>query len=308
MVIQAALGGTVATTLLEADRQFNVTVRLAPEYRNSIEAVNNIKVGVQTDGGNAYIPLSDLTTITLDTGASYIFRERNQRFVPLKFSVRGRDLASAVAEAQERIARNVKLPTGYRIEWAGEFESLQQAKNRLALILPITLALIMMLLYGLFNSFRDCLMALLGIPFAVCGGILGLYVAGLDFSISAAIGFISLFGVSVMSGILIVNGYRQVAASGLDTIEAMFHAAQQQMRPILMMTLSACIGLLPAAISTGIGSQVQRPLATVVVGGMLVGPIMLLLVVPALQTLFLGRRSDAAPTMPHARGDAEVDT
>ena len=308
MVIQAALGGTVATTLLEADRQFNVTVRLAPEYRNSIEAVNNIKVGVQTDSGNAYIPLSDLATITLDTGASYIFRERNQRFVALKFSVRGRDLASVVAEAQERIARNVNLPTGYRIEWAGEFESLQQAKSRLAVILPITLALIMMLLYGLFNSFRDCLMALLGIPFAVCGGILGLYVSGLAFSISAAIGFISLFGVSVMSGILIVNGYRQVAASGMGSVEAMFHAAEQQMRPILMMTLSACIGLLPAAISTGIGSQVQRPLATVVVGGMLVGPIMLLLVVPALQTLFLGRPSDAAPAMPHERGHAEVDT
>ena len=308
MVIQAALGGTVATTLLESDRQFNVTVRLAPEYRNSIEAVNNIKVGVQTDNGNAYIPLSDLASITLDTGASYIFRERNQRFVPLKFSVRGRDLASAVAEAQERIARNVTLPTGYRIEWAGEFESLQQAKNRLAVILPITLALIMMLLYGMFNSFRDCLMALLGIPFAVCGGILGLYVSGLAFSISAAIGFISLFGVSVMSGILIVNGYRQVAATGLDTVEAMFHAAEQQMRPILMMTLSACIGLLPAAISTGIGSQVQRPLATVVVGGMLVGPIMLLLVVPALQILFLGRRGEAGPRTPQARGHAEVDT
>src|SRR5258708_16597858 len=122
----------------------------------------------------------------------------------------------------------------------------------------------MMLLYGLFNSFRDCLMALLGIPFAVCGGILGLYVAGLDFSISAAIGFISLFGVSVMSGILIVNGYRQVAASGLDTIHAMFHSGQKQKRPILIITLSACIGLLPAAISTGIGIQAQRPLATLV--------------------------------------------
>src|SRR5207302_5257339 len=133
------------------------------------------------------------------------------------------EVACAVVGAQEMSVVHVSVLTRIRIEWAGVLESLQQAKNRLAVILPITLALIMMLLYGMFNSFRDCLMALLGIPFAVCGGILGLYVSGLAFSISAAIGFISLFGVSVMSGILIVNGYRQVAATGLDTVEAMFH-------------------------------------------------------------------------------------
>ena len=288
-VVQAALGGTVATTLLEADRQFGVAVRLAPEYRNNIDEVRNLKVGVQTSAGSAYIPLGDLASITLDTGASYIFRERNQRFVPIKFSVRGRDLAGAVEEAQQRISRNVKLPTGYRIEWAGEFEWLQQAKKRLAIILPITFVLIMLLLYGLFNSLRDSLLALLGLPFAVCGGILGLYVSGLDFSISAAIGFISLFGVSVMSGILIINGYYRVAGSGMDPADTMFRAVEEQMRPILMMTLSACIGLLPAAVSTGIGSQVQRPLATVIVGGMLIGPILLLVVVPALQTYFLRR-------------------
>ena len=296
-VVQAALGGTAATTLLEADRQFPVTVRLAPEYRDSIEAVQNIKVGIQTANGNTYIPLPALSSITLDTGASYIFRERNQRFVPIKFSVRGRDLASTVAEAQERIAKNVKLPTGYRIEWAGEFEGLQQAKRRLLLIIPISFVLIMVLLYGLFNSLRDSVMALVGIPFAVCGGILGLYVSGLDFSISAAIGFVSLLGVSVMSGILIINRYHQVAVSGVDTVEAMFRAVQQQMRPILMMALSACIGLLPAAISTGIGSQVQRPLATVVVGGMLIGPIMFLVIVPALQTFFLRATLDPGPQL-----------
>jgi len=293
-VVQAALGGVTATTLLEADRQFGVVVRLASQYRDNIDDVRNLKVGVQTSGGNAYIPLSDLASITLDTGASYIFRERNQRFVPIKFSVRGRDLASAVAEAQERISRNVKLPTGYRIAWAGEFEWLQQAKKRLAIILPVTFVLIVVLLYGLFNSWRDSALALLGIPFAVSGGLVALYVFGLDFSVSAAIGFISLLGVSVMSGILIINGYYRVAAAGTDPIDAMFEAVEQQMRPILMMTLSACIGLLPAAISTGIGSQVQRPLATVIVGGMLIGPIMLLVVVPALQTLFL--RTERAAT------------
>ena len=294
-VVQAALGGTVATTLLESDRQFNVAARLSPEYRNNLDAVGRIKVGYQTSEGNAYIPLAQLATITLDTGASYIFRERNQRFVPIKFSVRGRDLASAVAEGQERIRNNVKLPTGYKIEWAGEFQGLQQAKQRLAVIVPITLLLILVLLYTLFNSLRDSLMALLGIPFAVSGGIVGLYVSGLDFSISAAIGFVSLFGVSVMSGILIISGYNRVVSTGLSRREAMFIAVDQQMRPILMMALSACIGLLPAAISTGIGSQVQRPLATVVVGGMLIGPIMLLVVVPALQSLFLGRADEVAP-------------
>jgi cobalt-zinc-cadmium resistance protein CzcA len=291
--VQAALGGTTATTLLEADRQFDVVVRLGPDFRKNIEDVRNLKVGVSIPSGNAYIPLSELATISLDTGASYIFRERNQRFVPIKFSVRGRDLAGAVEEAQRRIAANVKLPTGYRIEWSGEFEWLQEAKERLAIILPITLLLIMILLYTLFNSVRDMFLALLGLPFAICGGILALYVTGLDFSVSAAIGFISLLGVSVMSGILIINGYYRVATTGLLPAEAMFEAVEQQMRPILMMTLSACIGLLPAAISTGIGSQVQRPLATVIVGGMLIGPIMLLAVVPALQTWILARERRA---------------
>ncbi len=300
-VIQAALGGATATTLLESDRQFGVVVRLAPEFRNDIEQVRNIKVGYVTPGGvNAYIPLSELADISLDTGASYIFRERNQRFVPIKFSVRGRDLAGAVEEAQQRIAANVKLPTGYRIDWAGEFDWLQQAKKRLAIILPITFAMIVVLLYGLFNSWRDSMLALLGLPFTISGGLAALYITGLDFSISAAIGFISLMGVSVMSGILILNGYYRVARDGMTPLQAMFHAVQEQMRPILMMTLSACIGLLPAAISTGIGSQVQRPLATVIVGGMLIGPLMLLVVVPALQSLFLRAETsaDVAARMP----------
>jgi heavy metal efflux system protein len=298
-VVQAALGGAVATNLLEADRQFGVVVRLAPEFRKNIEDIRNLKIGVPsssgTGNGNAYIPLSELAAVSLDTGASYIFHERNQRFVPIKFSVRGRDLAGAVEEAQQRIAENIKLPTGYRIEWSGEFEWLQNAKKRLAVILPITLIFIVVLLYILFNSLRDTLLALLGLPFAICGGILALYITGLDFSVSAAIGFISLLGVSVMSGILIINGYYRVVEEGMTPAEAMFEAVEAQMRPILMMTLSACIGLLPAAISTGIGSQVQRPLATVIVGGMLIGPIMLLVVVPALQTIFLGRGHAAEP-------------
>jgi heavy metal efflux system protein len=300
-VVQAALGGTTATTLLEGDRQFNVTVRVAPEYRSSMESVRNIKVGISNpNGGNAYIPLSELATVSLDTGASYIFHEKNARFIPIKFSVRGRDLGRTVAEAQERIAKNVQLPNGYRIDWAGEFEELQQAQARLELIVPISLVLIVMLLYGLFNSLRDSLMALAGIPFAIGGGVLALYISGLDFSISAAIGFVSLFGVSVMNGILVITYFNETRATGMGTIEAMFHAAEQRMRPMLMTALSACIGLLPAALSSGIGSQVQRPLATVVVGGMLIGPLILLVVVPALQILVLGpQREPAADAHAH---------
>src|SRR5215469_3424057 len=215
-VIQAAMGGQVATTLLESDRQFNVTVRLAPQYRENIDAVRALKVGYQTPTGtNAYIPLTELAKISLDTGASYIYHERNERFIPVKFSVRDRDLGGTVAEAQERIQRNVKLPNGYRIEWAGEFESLQQAKQRLAVIVPLSLVLIMVLLYGLFNSLRDSLLALVGIPFAIAGGIIGLFVSGLDFGISAAVGFVSLFGVSVMNGILVLTYYNEIRRDGV---------------------------------------------------------------------------------------------
>jgi cobalt-zinc-cadmium resistance protein CzcA len=296
-VVQAALGGAVATALLEADRQFGVVVRLPPEFRSSLEAVRNVKVGFTTPAGtNAYIPLSELADITLDTGASYIYREATQRYIPVKFSVRDRDLGGTVAEAQQRIAKNVTLPQGYRIVWAGDFEALEVAKKRLEVIVPISLVLIMVLLYGLFNSLRDSLLALAGIPFAVGGGVLALYFTGLDFSISAAIGFVSLFGISVMDGILMLTYYNQVRAAGMETVEAMFHAATQRMRPMLMTALSACIGLLPAAVSSGIGSQVQRPLATVVVGGLLIGPIMLLVVVPALRMMFLGREGDPQGT------------
>jgi heavy metal efflux system protein len=299
-VIQAALGGAQATTLLEGDRQFNVVVRLPSEYRSTLEAAQKIKVGITTgSGANAYIPLTELADITLDTGASYIYHESGERYIPIKFSVRNRDLAGAVTEAQRRIADNVKIPLGYRIIWAGEFEDLQNAQARLAVIVPISLLLILVLLYGLFNSLRDSLMVLAGIPFAIGGGVIALYITGLNFSISAAVGFISLFGVSVMNGILVMTYYNEVRSQpGMTTMESMFHAASQRMRPMLMTALSACIGLLPAAASTGIGSQVQKPLATVVVGGMLIGPIILLVVVPALQTYFLDRADSATPEQP----------
>lgn len=289
-VVQAALGGTNATTVLEGDRQFSVSVRLNSKFRSSIDAIRTVQVAYQTPSGtNGYVPLSELADITLDTGASFIYRERSQRYVPVKFSVRGRDLGSTVAEAQERVAKAIKLPNGYQILWAGEFDSLQKAKQRLLIVVPITLLLIFVMLYGLFNSLRDSLLALTGIPFAIGGGLIALYLAGLDFSVSAAIGFISLFGVAVMDGILNITYFRELRASGMGIAEAVYQGAEQRMRPMLMTALSAGVGLFPAAISHGIGSQVQRPLATVVVGGMFIGPLLLLVVAPALRQIFLSR-------------------
>ena len=294
-VIQAALGGAVATEVLEGDRSFDLVVRYPEEDRDSIEKIGNVKVGYTTSTGvNAYIPLKEVADIKMETGAAWIYHESGERFIPVKFSVRGRDLGGAVAEAQARIKANVIPPPGYRMEWSGEYGELQAAKARLEVIVPVSLALIMVLLYSLFNSLRECLLSLVGIPFTVAGGIIGLYFSGLNFSISAAIGFISLFGVSVMIGILLITYYHRERAWHAPN-DAMFFATSGLMRPLLMMSLSAGIGLLPAALSTGIGSEVQRPLATVVVSGMLIGTFMLLLVVPALTMVFLGRENGAAP-------------
>jgi cobalt-zinc-cadmium resistance protein CzcA len=294
-VVQAALGGTTATTILEGDRQFSLAVRLDPKYRSSIDAIRTVKVAYQTPSGtNGYVPLSELAEITLDTGASFIYRERSQRYIPIKFSVRGRDLGGTVAEAQDRVTKALKLPNGYQILWSGEFDDLQNAKQRLMIVVPITLLLILILLYGLFNSLRDSLLAVAGIPFAIGGGLIALYLAGLDFSVSAAIGFISLFGVAVMDGILNITYYRELRLQGMNIAEAVFHGAEQRMRPMLMTALSAGVGLVPAAISHGIGSQVQRPLATVVVGGMFIGPLLLLIVAPALRKIFLSRDTSIA--------------
>jgi cobalt-zinc-cadmium resistance protein CzcA len=242
----------------------------------------------------AYIALGDVADVKLETGAAYIYRENSQRFIPLKYSVRGRDLGSTVDEAQQRVAKNLPLPQGYRLEWAGEFGALQEAKKRLAIIVPLSLVLIMMLLYSLFNSVRDSLLALSGIPFAVGGGILGLYVAGLNASVSAAVGFISLFGVSAMDGILLVSYIRRNMDQGLGTEAAIVDAGKSRMRQIFMTGFSACLGLVPAAFSTGIGSQVQQPLACVIVGGMLLSPICSLLVIPTLSRLFMPKVAKTA--------------
>src|SRR5262249_6260050 len=229
--------------------------------------------------------LGDVAKVRLETGAAYIYRQNTQRFVPIKYSVRGRDLGSTVAEAQARIKKNVDLKDGYSLEWSGEVGALVEAKKRLAVIIPLSLLLIMMLLYSLFNSVRDSLLALSGIPFAACGGILGLYFFGLNASVSAAVGFISLFGVSAMDGILLISYIRRRLDEGYGKDEAIIDAAQARMRQIFMTGFSACIGLVPAALSTGIGSQVQQPLACVIVGGMLLSPICSLLVIPTFARL-----------------------
>lgn len=296
VVVQAAIGGQEVTRVYEGEMNFALTVRLAPRYRDNIEAIRSVPVALLNSdpkSPTAYIALGDVADVRLESGAAYIYRENSQRFVPLKYSVRDRDLGSTVAEAQSRIAQAVPLSAGYRMEWAGEYGALVDAKKRLAFIVPLSLLLILMLLYSLFNSVRDSLLALSGIPFAVAGGILGLYVAGLNASVSAAVGFISLFGVSAMDGILLVSYIRRDMAEGMGREAAIIHAAETRMRQIFMTGFSACIGLVPAAISTGIGSQVQQPLACVIVGGMLLSPICSLLVIPTLAQLLMPPIKDA---------------
>jgi len=291
-VVQAAIGGQEVTRVYEGEFNFALTVRLAPEYRGNAEAIRSIPVALPSNDPKAppaYIALGDLGEVKLESGASYIYRENSQRFVPLKYSVRGRDLGSTVAEAQQRVAEKVPMPQGYKLDWAGEFGALVEAQKRLAFIVPLSLLLIFMLLYSLFNSVRDSLLALSGIPFAVAGGILGLTVAGLNFSISAAIGFISLFGVSAMDGILLISYIRRNLEQGHDADSAIIGAGETRMRQIFMTGLSACIGLVPAAFSNGIGSQVQQPLACVIVGGMLLSPFCSLLVIPTFARLFMPR-------------------
>jgi heavy metal efflux system protein len=302
-VVQAAIGGQEVTRIYEGEMNFALTVRLAPQYRDNVDAIRSVPVALPNSdpkSPTAYIALGDVAEVRLETGAAYIYRQNTERFVPIKYSVRGRDLGSTVAEAQARIAKNVELKEGYRLEWSGEFGALVEAKKRLAVIVPLSLLLIMMLLYSLFNSIRDSLLALAGIPFAACGGILGLYVFGLNFSVSAAVGFISLFGVSAMDGILLVSYIRRRLDEGFGKDEAIIGAAQARMRQIFMTGLSACIGLVPAAISTGIGSQVQQPLACVIVGGMLLSPICSLLVIPTFARLVMPAVRTTAATRSRA--------
>jgi len=233
--------------------------------------------------------LSEVATVKLVSGAAYIYREQQERYLPIKFSVRERDLGSAIQEAQDKVAAQVQLPPGAHLEWVGEFGNLQDAIKRLSIVVPISLALIAVLLWFNFGSMIDTLLAMSVIPMAIFGGVVGLVLSGIPFSVSAAIGFIALFGIAVMDGIIILSQYNQLIDEGMDRISAVIRTGELQLRPVLMTCVVAGIGLLPAALSTGIGSQVQKPLAIVVVSGMMLAPIVILVTLPVLISLFSRR-------------------
>lgn len=294
--IAAAIGGQAAGNLYErgSDRNFPIVVRLAPQYRNSLESIRRIIVGAPNPSGGAAIPvpLENVAIVRLVSGASFIYRENQERYIPIKFSVRGRDLGGAVLEAQQKIQKQVRIPGSYRIEWVGEFGELQEALSRLAFVVPLSLILIGILLYVNFSSLTDTLLAASVMPMAMIGGILAIWATGTPFSVSAAIGFVALFGISVMDGIIVLSYYNRLLALGTDRAAALARTVHVQFRPIFMTCAAAGVGLLPAAVSTGIGSQVQKPLAIVVVGGMLLAPALILLVLPVLIECF-SRRAPA---------------
>jgi cobalt-zinc-cadmium resistance protein CzcA len=292
--IHTAIGGQSAGNIYEpgSDRYFPIVVRLAPEYRQGAEAIQNIRIGVQNGTGVTQIPLNEVATVKLVSGASYIYREKQQRYLPIKFSVRDRDLGSAILEAQNKIKQEVKLPAGSRLEWVGEFGNLQDAISRLQMVVPLSLALIALLLWINFGSLPDTLLAMSVIPMAVIGGIFGLFLMQIPFSVSAAIGFIALFGISTMDGIIILSQYNALIGAGFERRQAILRTGELQMRPVLMTCVIAGVGLLPAMLSHGIGSQVQKPLAVVVVCGMMLAPFVILVTLPVLIEMF-SRRSAA---------------
>jgi len=290
--IRTAIGGDSAGDIYEpgSDRHFPIIVRLAPQFRKSAEAIQNLRIGAQGPNGITQVPLSEVASISLVSGAAYIYREQQERYLPIKFSVRERDLGSAIQEAQQKIAEQVQLPPGSRVEWVGEFGNLQDAIKRLSIVVPISLALIATLIWFNFGSVVDTVLTMSVIPMAVFGGVLGLLLTGIPFSVSAAIGFIALFGISVMDGIIILSQYNQLIDEGMDRSRAILRTGELQLRPVLMTCVVAGVGLLPAALSSGIGSQVQKPLAVVVVAGMMLAPVVILVTLPALISKFSRRR------------------
>ncbi|MGL5166957.1 MAG: efflux RND transporter permease subunit [Afipia sp.] len=293
--VQIAIGGQAAGDLYEygSDRHFPILVRLAPEYRKNLETIRNITVAAANPNGSGVIqiPLTELAKVELVSGASFIYREQQERYIPIKFSVRGRDLGSTVLEAQRKVAEQVQLPPGYHLEWVGEFGNLQDAIQRLKIIVPITIGLIALLLYLNFSSVTDTLLSLSVIPMAMIGGIFALLLTGTPFSVSAAIGFIALFGISVMEGVILISYFNQLVETRWgDRTETVIQACAIRLRPVFMTCVAACVGLLPAAISTGIGSQVQKPLALVVVGGIVLAPALILIILPVLIDMFSRRR------------------
>jgi cobalt-zinc-cadmium resistance protein CzcA len=275
-VVQAAVGGAPVTQIIDGERLFDFTVRFQPQFRSTPEEISRILLP-SPDGRQ--VQLGMVADVSLRNGAFMIYHEGGRRYIPIKFSVRGRDLASAIQDLQSRLANQVKLPSGYEYTWAGEFDSLKKEQRRLALIVPVSLAMIAVLLFIQFRTWRDAFIVLATLPFAAIGGVLALFVTGTAFSISAAVGFTSLTGVATLGAVVFLSGIRRTQAEeGLE--HGLVKGCLDEMRPVVMACMAAGIGLLPAAVSNGIGAQAQQPLARVVVGGMITTVFAILFVMP----------------------------
>ena len=274
--VQAAVGGAPVTQMVEGDRRFDITVRYPEQYRNNTDTVGSILLPA-ADGSS--VPLSTVADIGVRQGSFQIYREGGRRYIPIKFSVRGRDLAATITDLQHQLTEKITLPHGYTYAWAGEFDSLKKEQKRLAVIIPISLLAILVLLYTQFNTWLDALIILATLPFAAIGGILALLVTHTSFSISAAVGFTSLTGVATLGAVVFLSGIRR-AQKHHGRIDGLREGSLDEMRPVLMACMSAGLGLLPAAINNGIGAQAQQPLARVVVGGMVTTVLSILLLTP----------------------------
>ncbi|MDO8266850.1 MAG: CusA/CzcA family heavy metal efflux RND transporter [Moraxellaceae bacterium] len=282
-VITTAMAGTVAGQVFEGDRRFNLVVRLPEVVRSDLEALQNLTVPLPAQpGGQHYVPLGELAGFELAPGPNQVSRENGKRRVVVTANVRGRDVGSFVAEAQERVDAEVKLPEGYWLGWGGTFEQLQSARERLMIVVPVALLIILALLYASLGSLKDGLLVFSGVPLALTGGILALWLRGIPLSISAGVGFIALSGVAVLNGLVMVSFIRQLLQNGLPLTEAIREGALTRLRPVLMTALVASLGFVPMALAVGAGAEVQRPLATVVIGGILSSTLLTLLVLPAL--------------------------
>jgi cobalt-zinc-cadmium resistance protein CzcA len=300
-VIQAAIGGLAITQVYEGEKHFDLTVRWAEPYRRDQRAIRAILVAAP-DG--AQVPLGQLADVVEENSPSVIFREDLKRYVPVKFSVRGRDLASTIAEAQAKISAHVKLPYDTHLEWAGEINQLRETTARLLIIVPVTLLVIMFLVYSSVKNARDTLIVLLGAPVAASGGVVALFLTGTDFSISAAMGFISILGVSIQDALLVVTYAQKLRRQGESAESAARQAAERWLRPVLMASAVAMLGLLPAALSRGIGSETQKPLAIVVIGGALALVILPRLLQPALLSLAFRERVQPSSAPEHSGDQA----
>ena len=286
--IETAIGGEQAGQVFEGIRRFDINVRFLEPYRENLDAIGGLLV--PTPSGRARVPLNQLATIGVVTGPKQISHDDGQRRIVIQLNVRGRDMGGFVAEAQQRIAQSVKLPTGYFLRWGGQFENQQRAMKRLAVIVPITIALIYLLLFSSFGSLKQAALIILNVPFALIGGILGLFISRQYLSVPASVGFIALFGVAVLNGVVLVSYINSLRRDGKSVADAVYEGTVLRLRPVLMTATVAILGLLPLLFSTGAGSEVQRPLAAVVVGGLLTSTALTLLLLPTLYGWFEGAK------------------